>query len=71
MKKCSLKCPVCSAVFYTRVKRNWFIKNALFFLPIKVYYCDHCEKNVYVLVSEKLSEDEILKYKPAYHNAGA
>jgi len=53
MKKCSLTCPVCSHTFHSRVKRNWFLRNVLYFLPIKIYFCNVCEKNVYILVKDQ------------------
>jgi len=53
MKNALLKCPVCTAAFHHRVKRSWFLKHALYFLPIKIYYCEHCEKNVYVLMKDQ------------------
>jgi len=53
MKKPSLNCPVCTHTFHHRVKRDWFLKHALYFLPIKIYYCDSCQKNVYVLMKDQ------------------
>jgi len=53
MKKLSLTCPVCTGAFHHRVKRSWFLKHALYFLPIKIYYCEHCQKNVYVLMKDQ------------------
>ncbi|MCR8560227.1 hypothetical protein KXD93_21425 [Mucilaginibacter sp. BJC16-A38] len=52
MKQLSLKCPVCAHAFHHRVKRNWFLKHVLFFLPIKIYCCSECKKAVYMVVKD-------------------
>jgi hypothetical protein len=53
MKTSSLKCPLCAHGFHHRVKRNWFLKYTLFFVPVKIYYCDLCKKNVYVVLTDQ------------------
>jgi DNA-directed RNA polymerase subunit RPC12/RpoP len=56
MKTPSLTCPACAHAFHHRVKRSWLLKHAFYFLPIKVYHCNHCEKNVYVLMTDQSAE---------------
>lgn len=46
-------CPVCGDVFHHRAKRSWFFKHVLYFLPFRVYFCQRCEKNVYVLIKDQ------------------
>ncbi|HZY36344.1 MAG TPA: hypothetical protein VFE53_06825 [Mucilaginibacter sp.] len=53
MKKLSLLCPICGQEFHHRVKRTWFLKHVLYFMPFRIYYCEGCEKNVYVLVKDQ------------------
>jgi hypothetical protein len=53
MKEPSLSCPACACRFHHRVKRNWLLKHALYFLPIKIYYCDNCRKNIYMLMTDQ------------------
>jgi hypothetical protein len=53
MNKPSLRCHKCSTVFHYRIRRGWFLKYVLFFLPIKIYFCGHCVKNRYILLSDK------------------
>jgi len=53
MKKSTLTCPICGGAFHHRVKRNWFLKHALYFVPIKIYHCGGCEKDVYVLFKDQ------------------
>ena len=60
LTKPSLKCYKCSTVYHYRIKRNWFLKYVLFFLPIKIYFCGHCVKNRYILLSDKRET----KYNP-------
>lgn len=35
----------------SRTKRGFFVKNVLFFLPIKRYRCNFCDSKTYVLES--------------------
>jgi len=58
--KPSLKCYKCSTVYHYRIRRNWFLKYVLFFLPIKIYFCGHCVKSRYILLSDKKET----KYNP-------
>jgi len=37
----------------TRAKRSAFVKITLFWLPIKRYRCDYCNKKSYVLTSSR------------------
>jgi len=62
MKKSSLLCPLCGQAFHHRVKRPWVLRYALYFMPVKIYFCDHCEKNVYVLIKDLPD----LSHKPAW-----
>jgi hypothetical protein len=55
-----LRCYKCSTVYHYRIKRNWFLKHVLFFLPIKIYFCGHCVKNRYILLTDKGET----KYRP-------
>jgi len=52
MKKSSLKCPVCAGNFDYRVKRNWILRYIFFFIPVKIYCCGECKKNVYIVVKD-------------------
>jgi len=53
LSKPSLRCYKCSTVFHYRIRRGWFLKYVLFFLPIKIYFCGHCVKNRYILLSNR------------------
>ncbi|BAU52786.1 hypothetical protein [Mucilaginibacter gotjawali] len=55
-----LRCPKCTAAFHYRIRRNWFLKYVLFFLPVKIYFCAHCVKKRYVLLSDRGET----RYKP-------
>jgi hypothetical protein len=59
-EKPDLKCYKCSTVYHYRIKRNWFVKYFLFFLPIKIYFCGRCVKNRYLLLTDKGER----RYKP-------
>jgi len=59
-RKPSLKCYKCNSVYHYRLRRNWFFKNLLFFLPFKIYFCGHCVKKRYLLLTDK----QEMKYKP-------
>jgi len=48
-----LRCYKCAAAYHYRVRRNWFLKYVLFFLPIKIYFCGHCVKKRYVLLTNR------------------
>ncbi|HEY2583626.1 MAG TPA: hypothetical protein VGI43_17580, partial [Mucilaginibacter sp.] len=45
MVKPVLRCYICSTAYHYKVKRSWFVRNVLFFLPIKVYFCGRCVKH--------------------------
>ena len=62
MKKCSLKCPVCAENFQHRVSRSWFLRYILFFINVKIYFCNRCKKRVYVL----LTDQEVLDHRPVW-----
>lgn len=64
MKKCTLRCPQCTQVFQSRVRRNWILRNLLFFIPVKIYFCSICDKNVYLILLDKMPEKETLHFKP-------
>ncbi len=53
MPKEFLRCHKCSAPFHYEKTRNWFGRNLLFFLPVRVFFCAKCLKNPYVLISDK------------------
>lgn len=36
-----------------RVPRAWWVKNLLFFLPIKRYKCYHCGRKPYIMEGRK------------------
>jgi len=55
-----LVCYKCHSIYHYRLHRNLFMRYVLFFLPIKVYFCGHCLKNRYILITDK----EELKYQP-------
>lgn len=43
-------CPHCGeAYLYSRVRRPWWVKSFLFFLPVKRYSCNQCNKTSYIL----------------------
>jgi hypothetical protein len=58
--KPSLRCYRCHTVYHYRIKRHWFVKYVLFFLPVKIYFCGHCVKERYILLTDKGET----KYKP-------
>jgi len=43
-------CSKCGSPFHFKMRRSWFTKNILFFLPIKKYFCAKCKKSSYILV---------------------
>jgi len=58
--KPALRCYRCSTAYHYKVRRGWFIKNVLFFVPIKIYFCPRCVKNRYVIITTKAEG----RYKP-------
>jgi ribosomal protein L37AE/L43A len=42
-------CPKCKSELDNRVPRSFFVKNLLFFLPLKRYMCYKCQRKRYVL----------------------
>ncbi|MDR3695244.1 hypothetical protein [Mucilaginibacter sp.] len=48
-----LRCYKCATVYHYRIRRNWFLKNVLFFLPVKIYFCGHCVKKRYILLTDR------------------
>lgn len=48
-----LRCSKCATMYHYRVKRGWFLKYVLFFLPVKIYFCARCVKKRYVLLTDK------------------
>jgi hypothetical protein len=62
MKNSNLFCPLCRQTFHHRVKRSWFLKYALCFMPFRVYFCERCEKNVYV----RFKDQPEMSHKPAW-----
>jgi hypothetical protein len=59
MEKALLRCRKCSALFHYSLRRNWFFRYVLFFLPVKVYFCAKCAKKRYVWLNKK----EAAKYE--------
>jgi hypothetical protein len=55
-----LRCYKCATIYHYRIRRNWLLKYVLFFLPIKIYFCGHCAKNRYILLTNKGEA----RYKP-------
>jgi hypothetical protein len=53
MEKPFLRCGKCGAVFHFSIKKNWLLRNVLFFLPIKLYFCAKCLKTRYLWVTDK------------------
>lgn len=51
MPKKYLTCRKCGSVFHFVIPRGWFLKNVLFFLPIKTYFCAKCTKTRYVWIT--------------------
>nr|WP_294792968.1 hypothetical protein [uncultured Mucilaginibacter sp.] len=58
MKRSSLICPACQSSFHHREKRSWFIKHVLFYLPFKVYFCERCSKDVYILFRDHQQSEQ-------------
>jgi hypothetical protein len=48
-----LCCHQCRSMFQFCVRPNWMVRNLLFFLPVKVYFCARCVKNRYILITDK------------------
>ena len=45
------KCPYCEqGVLDNRIKRGFFIRNFLFWINLKRYECNTCERKVYIRV---------------------
>jgi transposase-like protein len=42
-------CPRCKSQFDSRVPRSFFVKNILFFIPLKRYMCYNCQRKHYLL----------------------
>jgi ribosomal protein L37AE/L43A len=42
-------CPKCKSEVDSRISRGFFVKNLLFFLPLKRYVCYRCQRKRYVL----------------------
>ncbi|RKR81214.1 hypothetical protein BDD43_1359 [Mucilaginibacter gracilis] len=55
------KCKTCGRDFESRVKRSFFVKKVLFFLPFKKYKCSSCRKQVYVLSPKVKTEKQAIK----------
>lgn len=53
LSKPSLRCYRCHSVYHYRIRRGWFLKYVLFFLPIKIYFCGHCVATRYRLLTNK------------------
>jgi len=45
-------CSKCGTPFHFKMRRNWFIKRVLFFLPIKKYFCARCKKSSYIFARQ-------------------
>ena len=60
VEKPHLRCHKCSMMYHYRVPKNWLLRNVLFFLPIKVFFCARCLKNRYVFLTDR----EESKYQP-------
>ena len=43
-------CSTCKNQFHFRMHRSWFVKNILFFLSVRKFFCAKCQKAVYILV---------------------
>ncbi|MDN5287567.1 MAG: hypothetical protein JWR38_3841 [Mucilaginibacter sp.] len=41
-------CPRCKTELDNRVPRGFFVKNMLFFLPLKRYLCYKCQRKRYI-----------------------
>lgn len=59
MTKPILKCYKCGTPYHYKIKRNWLLRNVLFFLPVKTFFCGKCVKKRYVMITD----DELSKYK--------
>lgn len=47
MTRKSLKCPECTFETFMRIRRKWWMR----LLPTsKLYCCEHCSKNIFVLL---------------------
>lgn len=42
-------CKRCKCQMDTRIRRSAFVKNVLFWLPLKKYFCTSCLKGRYVM----------------------
>ncbi len=60
MSKPLLKCHKCGTVFHFQVPRGFVLRNVLFFLPIKIYFCAKCMEKRYLLITNR----EVDKYHP-------
>ncbi|MGN5955734.1 hypothetical protein ACP6L2_14075 [Sphingobacterium lactis] len=44
-------CPYCKGAYlYARVHRPWWVKTFLFYIPLKAYKCNNCNKISYVKI---------------------
>lgn len=42
------KCPYCKSMAIDRRRRPFLVRTALFFLPLKYYRCDRCQRRFYL-----------------------
>jgi hypothetical protein len=48
-KPITMFCPNCGNLFHKKLHRSWSVKTFLFFLPLRKYNCENCDKDVYVM----------------------
>lgn len=51
------RCWKCNTPYHYQIPRPWLIKNLLFFLPIKKYFCPHCVTARYAWIKSETGKD--------------
>lgn len=41
------RCWKCNTQYHYQIPRPWVVKNLLFFLPVRKYFCPHCVTSRY------------------------
>ncbi len=53
MSKPLLKCHKCGTVFHFQIPRGFVLRQILFFLPIKIYFCARCKKQRFLWITDQ------------------
>ncbi|MBD1392392.1 hypothetical protein [Mucilaginibacter glaciei] len=53
IKPMTMYCPNCGNLFNRKLHRSWSQKTFLFFMPLRKYHCDNCDKDVLIFKPSK------------------